>query len=71
MGHQLGIPKAALISIGDMLDNCAKIKPGQEVLILAYIDGLYGGDNLVDEQAISWDSIRRAGKRRKCFHPLD
>ena len=54
MGHQLGIPKAALISIGDMLDNCAKIKPGQEVLILAYIDGLYGGDNLVDEQAISW-----------------
>jgi len=54
MSHQLGTPRAALISIGDMLDNCAKIKPGQEVLILAYIDGLYGGDNLVDEQAISW-----------------
>lgn len=54
MIDQQGIPKSALISIGDMLDNCAKIKPGQEVLILAHIDGLYGGDNLVDQEAISW-----------------
>jgi len=37
-----------------MLDNCAKIQPGQEVLILAYLDGLYGGDNFVDKEAISW-----------------
>jgi hypothetical protein len=40
MSIQPGIPKGAIISIGDMLDNCAKIKPGQEVLILAEIDGL-------------------------------
>ena len=49
-----GIPKGAAIAINDMLDNCAKIQPGQEVLILAYLDGLYGGDNFVDQEAISW-----------------
>ena len=54
MSHQLGIPKAAAISIADMLDNCARIKAGQEVIILAHIDGLYGSDNLIDEQAVSW-----------------
>lgn len=48
------IPRGASIAIDDMLDKCAQIREGQEVLILAQIDGLYGGDNLVDEQAISW-----------------
>ncbi len=37
-----------------MLDECAGIRPGQEVLILAYRDGLHGGDNFVDEDAIAW-----------------
>jgi hypothetical protein len=54
MASLLGIPRGAAIAIDDMLDNCARIKAGQEVLILAQIDGLYGGDNLVDEQAIGW-----------------
>jgi hypothetical protein len=54
MNNQLGIPKGALVAIGDLLDNCAKVKPGQEVLILAHIDGLYGGDNVVDQEAMSW-----------------
>jgi len=49
-----GIPKGALVAINDLLDNCAKIQAGQEVLLLAQIDGLYGGDNLVDQEAISW-----------------
>jgi len=49
-----GIPGNAVIAISDMLDNCARIKPGQEVLLLAHIDGLYGGDNMVDPEAISW-----------------
>jgi hypothetical protein len=49
-----GIPKAATISIGDMLDHCARIKPGDEVLILSHIDGLYGSDNVVDREAVSW-----------------
>lgn len=49
-----GIPRIAAIAIDDMLDHCAQIQAGQEVLILAQIDGLYGGDNLVDEQAVSW-----------------
>jgi hypothetical protein len=48
------IPRGASIAIGDMLDNCAEIKAGQEVLILSHIDGLYGGDNLVDQEAVSW-----------------
>lgn len=54
MSIQSGIPKGAAIAIDDMLEHCAKIKPGQEVLLLAHIDGLYGSDNLVDEEAISW-----------------
>lgn len=58
MGGLSSIPEAAAISLGDMLDSCARIRPGQEVLILAYADGLEGGDNLVDEQAIAW--IREA-----------
>jgi len=54
MSHQVGIPKRAAVAIGDMLDNCAKLKPGDEVLILANIDGLYGSPNLCDEQAVNW-----------------
>jgi hypothetical protein len=37
-----------------MLDHCVKIQRDQEVLILAQLDGLYGGDNLVDREAIAW-----------------
>ena len=48
------IPEAAAIAIGDMLDSCARIQPGQEVLILNYTDGLRGGDNLVDQDAVDW-----------------
>jgi hypothetical protein len=54
MTNQQGIPKGASVAINDLLDHCAKIQPGQEVVLLAHIDGLYGGDNLVDERAISW-----------------
>lgn len=49
MSTQIGIPKGATIAINDLLDNCAKIKPGQELLLLAHIDGLYGRDNLVHD----------------------
>jgi hypothetical protein len=45
-----------MVSLADMVDNCAEIKPGMEVLILAHKDGLYGGDNLVDEEAVAWTS---------------
>jgi len=54
VSHQLGIPKAALDSLVQMVDYDAQIKPGMEVVVLAHIDGLYGSDNFVDEQAISW-----------------
>ena len=48
------IPIAAQISINDLIENGAHIKPGQKVLLIAYLDGLYGGDNLVDRDAIQW-----------------
>ena len=48
------IPKQAAIALGDMLDNCAKVKPGMNVLIVAANDGLYGGVNIVDQETIAW-----------------
>ena len=49
-----GIPKVATIAINDFLDNCVRVEPGMEILLLAHADGLYGGDNVVDELAMSW-----------------
>ncbi len=43
MSIQSGIPKGAAVAINDLLENCAKIQPGHEVVLLAHIDGLYGG----------------------------
>lgn len=58
-----GIPKGAAAAMADLLDHCAKIRAGQEVLLLAQLDGLYGGDNLVDKTAVSWiqSAIRYRG----------
>jgi hypothetical protein len=57
------ITSGATVAINDLLDHCAKIQEGQEVLLLAQIDGLYGGDNLVDETAIGWiqNAIQQRG----------
>ncbi len=54
MTEQVGTPRGALVAISDMLDSCVKLEPGQEVLIVADINGLHGGDSLVDQEAISW-----------------
>lgn len=54
MHATVGIPRGAAIVIDDLLDNCAEIKPGQEVVLFAQLDGLHGGDNLVDPQVIEW-----------------
>jgi hypothetical protein len=65
MAIQVGIPQAAMISLADMVDNCAEIKPGMEVLILAHKDGLYGGVNLIDEEAVPWTaSVVQSGGAR-------
>ena len=37
------MPADAAVAINDMLDCCAVVKPGQNVFILAAIDGLHGG----------------------------
>jgi hypothetical protein len=50
----IGIPRGAATAIGDLLDNCSEIETGDEVVLVAHVDGLYGGDNLVDQQAIAW-----------------
>jgi hypothetical protein len=54
MAPVCGIPEAAMVSLTDLVDNCARIQPGMEVVILAHKDGLYGGVNLVDEEAVAW-----------------
>src|SRR4249920_2910853 len=37
-----------------MIDNCAKVKPGMNVLIIAANDGLHGGVNIVDQETVAW-----------------
>ena len=54
MSQQLGIPLSAWNSLTQLVDHCAQIKPGQEVVILAHEDGVYGSDNWCDPQAVSW-----------------
>lgn len=48
------IPTRAAIAVADMLDNCIQIQRDQHVLLLCALDGLYGGKNLIDEEAITW-----------------
>ena len=54
MNHKQGMTHGIVMAISDLLDNVAKVQPGNEVLLLAHVDGLHGGDNLVDAMAISW-----------------
>lgn len=54
MGMTPGIPKVANIAINDLLDNCVRVQPGEEIVLLAHTDGLYGGDNVVDQEAMAW-----------------
>lgn len=50
----IGITRGAAMAINDFLDRCCEVKSGDEVVIAAQIDGLQGGDNVVDEQVITW-----------------
>jgi hypothetical protein len=49
-----GIPKVAAVAINDLLDSCVRVEAGQEILIVSHVDGLYGGDNVVDQDAVGW-----------------
>jgi hypothetical protein len=53
-GIKCGMPRQVAIAINDLLDACAEIKPGQQVLIVAASDGLTGGYNIVDETTVAW-----------------
>ena len=48
------MPIHVATTINDMLKNCGQLEAGQHVVILSHVDGLYGGPNLVDEQAVAW-----------------
>ena len=50
----VGITRGAALAINDLLDNCLEVKAGDEVVIASHVDGMYGGDNLVDPQAVAW-----------------
>jgi hypothetical protein len=54
MSESSMMPAAAATSINDLLENAARVRPGEDVLLIAHTDGLYGGDNLVDREAIDW-----------------
>lgn len=54
MSNQLGIPLSAWNSLTQLVDHCAQVKPGQEVVILAHEDGVYGSDNWCDPLAVAW-----------------
>lgn len=54
MNNPLGIPKAAMNSLIQLVDHNAQVKPGMEVLIGAHIDGAWGSENLVDPMAVNW-----------------
>lgn len=60
------MPSPIAAAINDLLANCAEIREGQDVLIVAAKDGLYGGINLVDQPTIAW---LQAGVRQKGAHP--
>ncbi len=55
-------PYRASVVIDDMLEHCVELQPGQEVLVIAHIDGLSGSDNMVESQVIDW--IHTAIERR-------
>ena len=57
------MPKHVAATLEDLLDTCAKIKAGHQVLILAATDGLHGGPNLVDEAVVGW--IQKGVQRRQ------
>ncbi|MDX1483027.1 MAG: hypothetical protein R3229_00990 [Alphaproteobacteria bacterium] len=61
------IPDKAATAVNDLLDNCACIQAGQNVLILAANDGLNGGANIVDQATVGWiaDGVRKRGADAK------
>jgi hypothetical protein len=65
VADRIPCPPGAAVAVADLLDECANIESGQEVLIVAYTDGLRGGDNLVDEPTIEWirEGVRDRGAR--------
>ena len=60
------IPQQAAIAVADMIDNCAKVKPGMHVLLVAGNDGMYGGVNIVDSETDLVAALGDRAARRRC-----
>lgn len=50
----LEMTRGVALAINDFLDNCCELKAGDNVTIMAEVDGLIGGDNIVDKTTIVW-----------------
>jgi hypothetical protein len=52
-------------AVSDLLDHCARLQRGQRVLIVAALDGLQSGFNLVEEAAVELvaEGVRQRGAR--------
>lgn len=55
------VPKAAMVSINDLLDNCS-VEKGKKVLLIADVAGLCGGDSMVDADTITWLQVAAASR---------
>ena len=66
------MPRQAAMTVNDLLDNCAEVKSGQQVVIVAAFDGLAGGANLVDETAIAWlqAGVHQRGAQATVISPI-
>ena len=51
---RIEMPRGAPVALDDLLDCCAKVQPGQEVLVPAHIDGLHG--RVFPFSSINWFS---------------
>ena len=66
MAIQVGIPEAAWIFLQDLVDNVVDMNEDpKEVVILAHKDGLYNGENLIDEEAVAWVSTAFTSRGHK------
>jgi len=82
LASTVGIPEKAMITLTDIVDNCCGVDeyagskrpelklpligPGKEALIIAHKDGLYGGENLIDEETVDWLSSVITSRGARC-----
>lgn len=62
-----GAPARAGIVIDELVDTCAQVTRGQDVLLLAHLDGLHGAsENLVEQRVIDWIHSAVVARGARC-----